>query len=82
MAIINIKFSIPEICSIMDSVSCGTEETSGSDKFESRWKSMLNTGYQIATAEKYTLEPVFGRTMIWKGQSMLCKNVVDILGRT
>lgn len=46
------------------------------------WKSMLNTRYQAATAEKCTLKPVFGRTMIWKGEPTLRKSVVDVLGKT
>jgi len=36
VTIINLNFSILEMCWFMDSVCCGTEGGSGFDKFESR----------------------------------------------
>lgn len=37
-----------------------------------KWKCMLNEGYRVATAEKCSLKHVFRKTMIWKGESVLC----------
>lgn len=36
----------------MDSVACGAEETSGSDKFNWEWTNVLNERYQVATPGK------------------------------